>query len=242
MNTEELCALVQELHKNRFKEATLCFFAGSYVRKQATPFSDLDLVVLYTHLPCAYRESFLYKGLPIEAFHHDKSTLKYFIHSDAKRGRPSMAQMISESIVLPAPSPLSDALKEHAKHILEHPTPLSAEEIKHQRYAICDFVTDLRAPHSREEAIATGVQLYPVLANFFLRSNGFWGTSGKWTPRALHQANPEYAKQFQLAFDQLFQFGIVSVLIGLTQETLAPHGGLFFDGFLSKAPPDWRMD
>ena len=239
---KKLQLLVQELLEDRFTEASLCFFAGSYVRGEATAFSDLDIVVLYPRLESAFRESFLYKGIPIEAFHHDEGTLTYFMDDDIQRGRPSMPQMILEGIVLPTPNPESDSLKQYAKTVLASPSVLSKEEIKHQRYAITDIVDDLRAPRSIMEAIATGVQLYPILANFFLRSNGFWGSSGKWIPRALHQADPEYATQFQLAFDQLFQSGIVSVVIDLTQETLEPHGGLLFDGYKRDAPPTWRSN
>jgi len=237
---KDLTTLVQELLETRFVEASLCFFAGSYVRGEATDFSDLDLVVLYPRLESAFRESFVYKGMPIEAFHHDEATLKYFMAADIRRGYPSMPQMILEGIVLPTPNTISDTLKQSAKSLLANPSTLSKEEIKHKRYGITDIVDDLRAPRSTREAMATGVQLYPLLADFFLRSNGFWGASGKWIPRALHRADPEYATRFQRAFDQLFQSGIVSAVIDLTQETLTPHGGFLFEGYKRDAPPSWR--
>jgi len=42
------------------------------------------------------------------------------------------------------------------------------------------------------------------------------------------------------AFQSLFQDGEVGQVIQLTEELLAPHGGLLFDGYRSDAPPSWR--
>ena len=237
---QELCSLIQELFSEKYTHATFCFFGGSHVRQEATEFSDVDLVVVYPHLEYAFRESFLYKGIPFEVFHHDEKTLLYFMDQDAKRGRPSMPQMVKEGIVIPSSTEQSHELKKHAASLLRSPPKLSREDVENQRYAISDIVDDLRAPRSRQEAIASGVQLYPLLANFYLRAHGNWGASGKWIPRVLSRIDPEYAKNFQRAFDQLFQFGIVSVLIAVAEETLSPFGGCFFDGYRRDAPADWR--
>ena len=62
----------------RYADAGAVFAAGSIVRGEGTPFSDLDLVIVYPQLERAYRESFRFDGLPVEAFVHDPATLEYF--------------------------------------------------------------------------------------------------------------------------------------------------------------------
>ncbi len=228
---DALCLLVRELQEERFKDASMVFLAGSHVRNEQTAFSDLDLVVLYTSLDFAFRESFVYKGQLIEAFHHDVDTLAYFFEQDARRGKPSLPQLVLEGIVIPQSSPLSEQLKHKAELLLAEPIPLSDEEIVHQRYWISDCIWDLKEPRSRTEAIATGTVLYDVLANFYLRTRGFWGTSGKWLPRSLQRANPVFAEQFHAAFDVLFQTGSGSAVIDLALQAMEPFGGVCFDGY-----------
>ena len=60
---DKICALVQEIFISRFRDASFCFLAGSYVRQEHTAYSDLDLVVFYPRIECAFRESFFFKDI-----------------------------------------------------------------------------------------------------------------------------------------------------------------------------------
>jgi len=91
--------VTQEIFERKYPDASVIFLAGSIVRGESTPFSDLDLVVIFDKLPAAYRESFNFQGFPIEAFVHDPETLNYFLHDvDRPSGIPALAQMILEGI------------------------------------------------------------------------------------------------------------------------------------------------
>jgi predicted nucleotidyltransferase len=70
--------VVNRIRSERYGDADVVFLAGSIVRGEGSLFSDLDLVVVYTRLACAYRESFRFAGYPVEAFVHDPETLEYF--------------------------------------------------------------------------------------------------------------------------------------------------------------------
>ena len=73
----------------RYSGAAVVFAAGSLVRGEGTAYSDLDLVVVYSALPCAYRESFTFQRLPVEAFVHDPETLEYCcVEMDRASGIP----------------------------------------------------------------------------------------------------------------------------------------------------------
>ena len=86
----------------RYSGADVAFVAGSIVRGDDTPYSDIDLVVVYSQFSAAYRESFLSDGFSVEAFVHDPSTLKYFFEDiDAKSGCPSLPSMVVEGVALP---------------------------------------------------------------------------------------------------------------------------------------------
>lgn len=149
------------------------FAAGSLVRGEGTAYSDLDLVVVYSALPCAYRESFTFERLPVEAFVHDPETLEYFsVEMDGASGIPALPHMVLEGREIPEPTGFSRMLKARAA--------------------------------------------------------------------ALIDADPSLCTRYCRAFQSLFQDGEVAQVIQLTEELLAPHGGVLFDGYRSDAPPGWR--
>src|SRR6476659_10176637 len=82
-----------------FPECSAAFLGGSVIRGEATPTSDLDIVIVTTSKDAPYRESFVEFGWPIEAFVHTKDSLKDFFASDAKRRTPSLQTMCAEGIV-----------------------------------------------------------------------------------------------------------------------------------------------
>ncbi|HLM57763.1 MAG TPA: nucleotidyltransferase domain-containing protein [Pyrinomonadaceae bacterium] len=222
----------------RYAGAGVLFLAGSVVRGEATPGSDLDLVVVYERLPNAYRESFVYEGWPVEAFVHDPETLRRFFQSDSREGIPSILCMVLEGVELPAPSQLSAGLKAEAAAIVEAGPPVWDEEhVGNVRYWLTDCVDDLRHPRSDEELVATGAQLYELAADFFLRSRGLWSARRKMIPRRLRETDPDFAGRFNCAFDALFIEKRQDEVIALVADMLAPHGGFLFEGYRRDAPP-----
>ena len=62
--SERIIDVANAIRADRYKDAVAIFAAGSIIRGEGTPFSDLDLVVVYAQLPCACRESFVRAGFP----------------------------------------------------------------------------------------------------------------------------------------------------------------------------------
>lgn len=220
----------------------MIFLAGSIIRGEGTPFSDLDLVVIFDHLPAAYRESFHFQGFPIEAFVHDPETLNYFLFElDRPSGIPSLAQMILEGIEIPKPNELSLSLKQMATSVIElGPPELSEEDVHKLRYEITNLVNDIREPRSRDELIAAGTELHESLANYYLRTNRLWSAKGKSIPRILRQADSDLYSRYAAAFNELFAQGHTAKLIALAEELLTPRGGFLFDGHRLDAPANYR--
>lgn len=230
------------IREDRYKEAVATFAAGSIVRGEATPFSDLDLVVVYAQLPSAYRESFRFRGFPIEAFVHDPETLEYFFFEvDRPSGVPALPQMVAEGIEVPSSNETSRELKRRAAAVIEAgPPPLDNESERRMRYFVSDLLDDLRVPRSQEEMFGAGARLYEQLADYHLRRRGLWSGKGKAIPRILRQADPPLCARFHDAFAVLFTKGEPEAVIRLAETLLRESGGPLFEGYRSDAPSAWR--
>jgi len=230
------------IRTQRYSEAAVVFAAGSLVRGEGTAYSDLDLVVVYSSLPCAYRESFTFQKLPVEAFVHDPETLEYFsVEIDRAAGIPALPQMVVEGREISNSSDLSRLLKARATALINAgPPPLDSASERRRRYMVTDLVNDVMEWRSTEELMATGSRLFEELADYYLRSIGHWSGTGKAVPRALQRADPALCTRYCRAFERLFQHREAGPVIQLTEELLERQGGLLFDGFRSDAPASWR--
>lgn len=240
--SSRILEVARRVHRDRFADADVVLAAGSIVRGEGTPTSDLDLVVLYERLDHAFRESFLFDGVPVEAFVHDRETLEYFfLEVDRPSGVPSLPAMVVEGIEVPAPTPLSRALKQRASALLAAgPPALDDEGERRMRYFVSDLLDDLRAPRSRDESIGTGARLYEQLADYHLRRRGLWSAKGKAIPRRLREVEPDLGAAYCEAFAALFATGNAEPVIRLAETLLRDAGGPLFDGFRIDAPPAWK--
>jgi predicted nucleotidyltransferase len=231
-----------EIFDRKYPDASVILLAGSIVRGESTPFSDLDLVVIFDKLPAAYRESFNFQGFPIEAFVHDPETLNYFLFEvDRPSGIPSLAQMVLEGVEIPKPNGLSRSLKQLAASVIQlGPPELSEEDVRKLRYNITSLTDDIREPRSRDELLAAATELYEALANYYLRTNHRWSARGKSIPRILRQADADLCLRYSTSFDELFTHSRPETVVALVEEILTPRGGLLFDGHRLDAPANYR--
>ncbi|QZY97666.1 nucleotidyltransferase domain-containing protein [Pantoea dispersa] len=130
-------AIAKAVLLNRYEEASFAFCAGSIIGGQATPHSDIDLVVVYDQLDAARRESFIIEGVPIEAFVHDPHTLAWFVEDDVSRGRPSILNMIAEGTAIGSENKRAENLRKAILAILEKgPPQLSSVALNELRYEL----------------------------------------------------------------------------------------------------------
>jgi Nucleotidyltransferase domain. len=234
--------VAKEIFESKYPTASAVFLAGSIVRCEGTPYSDLDLVVIFDKLPAAYRESFYFRDFPVEAFVHDPETLNYFFYEiDRPSAIPSLAQMILESVEVPAPNDLSRSLKRLAATVIElGPQQLSDEDIRKLRYTITNLVDDIRQPRSKDELTGSGAALYEALADCYFRTNNLWSGKDKSIPRILKKADADLCSRYCSSFEELFADGRPERVIALAEEILRPVGGLLFDGYKLAAQATWR--
>lgn len=218
--------------RERYAGARVLFLAGSVMRGEATPTSDLDIVVVFEELADAYREAFTFGGWPVEAFVNDVESLRHFYEFERKRGVPVLTRMMLEGLEIPEASEFSEGLKREASEAYAAgPLPFDAEELRLRRYRLTDWADDIRFPRSDEELVASGAWLYQDAADFFFRSRGLWSAHSKTVPRRMREVDAEFASKFLAAFDTLFKEKRSEPAVALVEDLLAPFGGTLFDGF-----------
>lgn len=234
---------LKKLIKERYQNALAIFWAGSVSNDQGTSASDLDLVIVYEHIPNAYREAFIYEGWPIDAFVHGKDTLRYFFEeSKNNSGIPGLLHMIIYGREITPTSPFSESIKILAKQTLQSgPALWSKEDIDKERFLITDTLEDVLFPKSRAEQMASASWLYEALSQFYFRAQNKWCASGKSIARYLEGDNLELAKEFSESFESVFKIGDCVDLKNLTQKILQPYGGFLWDGYKSEASKDARI-
>jgi hypothetical protein len=160
-----------EIWRNKFPQAKCILLAGSVVRGESTAFSDLDLVVLFDHVPHAWRESFIWSNWPVEAFCHDYDTAKYFTATELKTGWSALPNMIAEGMVVPdSATAFAEPLKNYARQILQAgPAELTAADLDRKRYEPhrrsrrhSRSAIELRTHRVRSQTLRKSGELLPV--------------------------------------------------------------------------------
>jgi predicted nucleotidyltransferase len=228
--------------RKHFADAQVILLAGSVIRGEGTPSSDLDIVVIQKRLPAAYRRSFVYEGWPVEAFVHDPQTLNYFCWElDRRSGIPTLPSMVIEGKAIPRENKVSRSLKLLAQEVLAAGPPKWSEaDIARARYTITNLCDDIRAPRNHAELTGSASSLYDVLADFYFRAAGRWSAKGKSVPRKLAEADSVLARRFIKAFQVASSTHRTSLLLQLAEVILKPYGGWLFDGYRVDAPSKWR--
>lgn len=217
--------------KKNYPTCQGAILAGSVVREETTPTSDLDIVIFDQNIASSYRESLVDGGWPIEVFVHSLTSYKSIFESDCKRARPSMPRMVSEGIAIKDVGVLQ-TIKEEAKALLENgPEVWSEETIKTKRYFITDTLYDFIGCSKRTEEIFIAATLAELMSEFILRVNRQWIGTSKWIIRSLRHYDEVFASDFANAFDLYYKTGKKKQVIQLVEHVLQPYGGMLFDGF-----------
>lgn len=234
---------LKKLLNERYQDALAVFWAGSVSNEQGTSASDLDLVIVYEQVPNAWREAFNYEGWPIDAFVHDKDTLRYFFEESKNgSGISGLLYMVLYGRELTPASIFSKNIKSLAKKFLHAgPAIWNKDNIDKERFLITDTLEDILFPKSRAEQIASAAWLYEALSQFYFRAQNKWCASGKSIARYLEQDNPKLAQEFSESFESVFQTGEGADLKNLTQKILKPYGGFLWDDYKSEAPKAARI-
>lgn len=218
----------------RFADASFAFVAGSIMRGQGTTRSDIDMVVVFSHLPHAWRESFIEDGFPVEAFVNDPDSLAHFFARDSAAGRPVLADMVAEGRIVGSDVRTAQAWRDKVRALINAgPAPFADQNLLYQ---VTDLVDDLAGTRPDAEIRAIAAQLHPKLVDLMLLGRQHWTGAGKWAQRRLVALDARLGQALDAAMIAAFA-GDCAGLMALAHAELDRHGGRCFEGYRQEAPP-----
>lgn len=233
---------IEKLIRERYNNAKAVFWAGSVSRGEGSDFSDLDLVIVFESVTHAYREALIYDNWPIDAFIHDRDTLKYFFNRLEKDdGRPALITMILNGREVLGNIDFIKNIKKLAQDAFSAgPATWEKSQIDKQRFLITDILDDIKFSKNRVEQMVSAARILELLMHFYFRAQKKWAASGKAMVGYLKEDNPELAVAFEQSIENVFQRGDATLLESIVKQILRPHGGLLWDGFRLDAPKSWK--
>ena len=220
------------LVKRDFADCLAAFLAGSVVRGEATPASDLDILIIVPSDQPNYRESLKAFDWPVEFFVQSLETHYQFREGEIARRRPSTAMIVCEGLVLQDRQGLATRLKEEACALLaEGPPPLSKLEVDQARYALTDALDDFLSAQDEAETVFVANWLAVAATDLMLDHHRQWRGNGKWLPRALRRLDPALVDQLLAALQALYREGDREPLVAYVDQSLDLVGGRLWEGF-----------
>jgi hypothetical protein len=127
--------------------------AGSIVRGEAGPTSDLDVVVVHEE-PWRVREQRWFAGVPTELFVNPPDRIRKTFASEHAEGQPSTADMFATGEALRTPPhPVVAELIREARDWLSRPVELSPAELAGRRYFAVDALDNARDMIDEDPAV-----------------------------------------------------------------------------------------
>ncbi|MGB9151832.1 MAG: nucleotidyltransferase domain-containing protein [Alphaproteobacteria bacterium] len=241
MTAEAAISNAEALFVSRYQGAEFCVASGSIIQGHGALHSDLDLVVIYSKIPAAYRESFFYQKMPVEAFVHDYETIQSFMDDDYQRGNVSMQHMLATGKIVPHETESSAKLKVYAQRIIaEGLNPAAPEKIEALRYSVSDLIDDLKDDRPVNEVRSILYSLYHVIGELHLRLSGQFLATGKHLARKLKDCDPAFSAKLDAIMTRAHTDKISDQDIEALLSLLQPLGGNLFDGYKQTAPSEKR--
>jgi hypothetical protein len=121
--------------------------AGSIVRGEAGPTSDLDVFVVHDE-PWRLRESRRFAGVPAELFVNPPARIRKYFELEHAEGRPSAAHMFAtgevHGVLGAPPHPVLADLVGEARDWMARPLVFTPAQLAQRRYAVVDVIDDAR--------------------------------------------------------------------------------------------------
>ena len=214
-----------------FPKAQASMLAGSVAREEHNDKSDLDIIVITDEVETPFRQSYVEFGWNIEAFVFNNKNYMDFFEKDARRKRPSLPNMVIESIVL-KDDQIIKIMKKQAKSLLQKgPEKLSENEIRDFRYEITNLLDDLEGETDYFKNLFIVSELVEKLKQFTLLVNGYWDSKGKYNVKSLNNFDEQIAGIFLMAMEEYYKNENKDVLISLSNDILNIQGGKLFEGY-----------
>jgi hypothetical protein len=111
--------------------------SGTIIQGNPDPASDLDIYVVHCEEKRQRIQRF-FNGVRAEIFVNPASSIRGYLQSERKRGRPCTAHMLATGFVVLDQDPIVQELRQEAGFELQRRPDLSADELTWLRYAAAD--------------------------------------------------------------------------------------------------------
>lgn len=218
----------------QFPLATTAFLGGSVAAGTYTANSDLDIVVIVSNLPGAYRETLEHRGWPVELFCHTIESLWDFVSRDMKERRPPLLHMCAEGFLMLDSDGTGERIRAEARALLEAgPPPATLIELEDRRYAVTDMLEDLISARDEDEMLFVAVRLVTGAGELALVLQNRWLGHGKWLMRRLREA---HADEVVDSYRALVRGEGAEWFIQVVEHILKMAGGRLEAGYRREAP------
>ena len=128
--------------------------AGSIVRGEAGPTSDLDVFIVHAE-PWRVRDQKRFNGVPAELFVNPPERIRSYFKSEHDEGRPGTAHMFVTGELLAGADDIAHELVREAHAWMARPLEVTDAMLTSKRYEIVDSLDDARdaMPHDPAAAL-----------------------------------------------------------------------------------------
>jgi hypothetical protein len=144
--------------------------AGSIVRGEAGPMSDLDIFVIHAE-PWRVRYQRRFAGVPAELFVNPPDRIRGYFVSEHAEALPYTASMFTTGVVLAGADPVVDELVREAREWMAKPIEVTAAELTSRRSGAVDALDDAR-DMSEVDAAAAALLLATAVQD--IAAYAFW--------------------------------------------------------------------
>lgn len=183
--------LVHRFVADRFPGATTVIVAGSTVRGERTPTSDVDLLLLgpdgflADDAECL-AATYAHEGETLEVFAYTLDGFERWAQRGVEQWRPVIVRMLLEGRALVGDDALDSLRERWAETYDRGPQPEQAD-VDLLRYAITDLLDDLADATDALERHVIAAETLRQVASLALVTNHRWIGTGKHLPRELRQ-------------------------------------------------------
>ncbi|MBA3500017.1 MAG: nucleotidyltransferase domain-containing protein [Myxococcota bacterium] len=149
----DAAALEIERHVRATYQIHGMVIAGSIVRGEAGPMSDLDVFIVHAE-PWRLRDQRRFCGVPAELFVNPPDRIRGYFKSEHEEGRPGTAHMLTTGELLAGADEVALTLVREAHDWMVRPLEVTDAMLTSKRYMIVDGLDDARDAMPHDPAAA----------------------------------------------------------------------------------------
>jgi len=217
---------------DHYPEALVAVLAGSSARGQATPTSDLDIVLVLPGEARSFRRTSRHEGQLAEVFAYTPDELRRWWDADAATGRCTLANMCASGLLLRGEQDGGPAMQQQARAFLAAgPPAVDDDELAARRYRLTATVDDLCDATDAGERQVLAAEVLLEAAQLHLLIQRQWLGQGKWLLRRLRATAPDLAERLIQAHQHALCAGQVQTLAKVVNDVLQGGGGRLAEGY-----------